>query len=207
MQRPIRDARPTRAASRRAMLLAGASLALVAGSRCALSQNAEIADPFTPVKSPPQPPMREGRVALSNGAVFVRDSGGDGPAIVLMHPATGSGLIWEYQTPAFVAAGYRVIAWSRRGHFGSDPVDKANPGSYTRDLDELATSLGLTRFNLVASAAGCTIALDYAMSFPARLRRLVLCAGSLGNIAEADMRAASEASRLAGFDDLPADVS
>jgi pimeloyl-ACP methyl ester carboxylesterase len=162
-----------------------------------------VADPFVPVPMPAQPPVKESHVALPSGKVFVRDSGGNGPAIVLMHPATGSALIWGYQFPAFVTAGYRVIAWSRRGHYGSDPVDKANAGSYARDLDDLATALGLRKFNIVASAAGCTISLDYAMSFPQRVNRMVISAASLGNIDEAEFKKATAGSRIKGFDDLP----
>ena len=36
-----------------------------------------------------------------------------------MHAATGSSRVWEYQIPAFTAAGFRVIAFDRRG-FGAD---------------------------------------------------------------------------------------
>ena len=150
---------------RRQALAIGAGFALAAGSMEAWAQmtRAPVADPFVPAPMPAQPPVKESQVALPSGKVFVRDSGGNGPAIVMMHPATGSALIWGYQFPAFVTAGYRVIAWSRRGHYGSDPVDRANPGSYARDLDALADALGLAKFNLVASAAGCTISMDYAM--------------------------------------------
>ncbi len=192
--------------TRRAALLAGAapaaSLAISAGAARA---QAPVADPFAPVPVPPKAAAKEGQIQLPSGKVFVRDTGGDGPAVVLMHPATGSALIWPYQEPALAAAGCRVVAWSRRGHFGSDPVDKANPGSYARDLDDLANALGLRQFSLVASAAGCTISLDYAMSFPSRLRKLAMSAGSLGNIAEPEIAGATEGSRLKGFDDLPAD--
>ena len=80
--------------------------------------------------------------------------------------------------------GDRVIAWSRRSHFGSDPVDKANPGSYATDLDDFANALGLGQFHIVASAAGCTISLDYAMAFPTRVREVIISAASLGNISE-----------------------
>ena len=51
--------------------------------------------------------------AVAPGSIQVT---GGGQPIVLLHPATGSGLIWAYQQPAFVKAGYRVIAYSRRGY-------------------------------------------------------------------------------------------
>ena len=193
--------------SRRTAILAGAAAAaagVAIGSGAARAQ-ASIVDPFVPVPIPPSSIAQEVQIQLPSGKVLVRDTGGQGQAIVLMHPATGSALIWPYQEAALAAAGHRVIAWSRRGHFGSDPVDKANPGSYARDLDDLANALGLGQFSIVASAAGCTISLDYAMSFPARVRRVVISAASLGNISEPEFIRATEGSRIKGFDDLPAD--
>ena len=190
-------------ATRRTLLSSFATAALLTAAAPAAAQTAAIADPFAPVPLPPPVAAKEGQIALPSGKVFVRDTGGDGPVIVLMHPATGSALIWGYQLPAFAAAGYRVIAWSRRGHYGSDPVDKANPGSYARDLDDLMNGLGVRTFNIVASAAGCTITLDYAMTFPERLQKIVISAGSLGNIAEEEMTRATRASRIKGFDELP----
>ena len=198
--------RETNKATRRSALLIGAAVTagLIVEADETMAQSF-LADPFEPVPIPARMAMKEGLVQLPSGKVFVRDSGGDGPAIILMHPATGSALIWAYQEPAFVRAGYRVIAWSRRGHYGSEPVDKASPGSYARDIDDLANALGLKQFSLVASAAGCTISLDYAMSFPTRLRKLIVSAGSLGNIAEQEISDATAGSRLNGFDELPAD--
>ena len=192
--------------SRRSIMLAGAAATagVTLGAGAALAQT-PVADPFVPVPIPDFPTTKESQIQLPSGKVFVRDTGGSGPAIVLMHPATGSALIWAYQMPVLAAAGYRVIAWSRRGHYGSDPVDKGDPGSYARDLDDLANALGLSQFNIVASAAGCTISMDYAMAFASRVRKLVISAASLGNIAEPDFIKATQGSRIKGFDDLPAD--
>ena len=190
--------------TRRTALIAGGLLA-AALPLAVRAANEPIPEPFTPVPVPPGPPLKEALAQLPSGKVFYRDTGGDGPVIVLMHPATGSALIWDYQIPTFAAAGYRVIAWSRRGYFGSDPVDKANPGSSTSDLGALMDALDIRTFSVVASAAGCTITLDYAMSFPARLRKIVISSGSLGNIQEPEFARATEGSRLKGFDDLPAD--
>src|SRR6266581_7786490 len=47
--------------------------------------------------------------------LYYTDSGGNGVPVVLMHAATGSTTSWNNQTPAFVKAGYRVIAFDRRG--------------------------------------------------------------------------------------------
>ena len=47
--------------------------------------------------------------------LWYRDTGGNGVPVVFMHAATGSSRVWDYQIPAFTAAGYRVIAYDRRG--------------------------------------------------------------------------------------------
>ena len=79
------------------------------------------ADPYKPVPIPAQVAAKEGLAQLADTRLFYWDTGGDGQPIVLMHPASGSALIWGYQQPVFAKAGYRVIAYSRRGHNGSDP--------------------------------------------------------------------------------------
>jgi pimeloyl-ACP methyl ester carboxylesterase len=97
------------------------------------------------------------------------DTGGTGTPIVLLHPATGSGLIWGYQQPVLAKAGYRVIGYSRRGYINSAPFDRNNAGIGSEDLRALVDHLGLGRFHLVASAAGGSIASDFAFSYQPRL--------------------------------------
>ena len=102
---------------------------------------------------PKQVPAKEGLVELRDVKLWVTDTGGSGPAVIFLHPTTGSGLIWGYQQPVFAAAGYRVIAYSRRGHAGSEPGPKDNPGTGADDLKGLADALGIDRFHAVGLAA------------------------------------------------------
>src|SRR5882672_1741293 len=118
-------------------------------------------EPLAPIPIPPQAQTKEAIAALPGTRLVYWDTGGNGTAIVLLHPATGSARIWSYQQPVFVKAGYRVIAYSRRGYGGSDPVPKENPGTAAGDLQNLVDSLGLGKFHLVGSAAGGGIAVDY----------------------------------------------
>ena len=149
--------------------------------------------------------MTEGVAALPGGArLYYRDTGGPGPAVVFSHPATGSALVWPYQQPVLAAAGYRVISYSRRGHFGSEPVDPASPGSASVDLRELVDWLGVGGFHAVASAAGGAIVVDFAHSHPERLLSLTL-SSSVGGVRDADYLALSESLRPKGFDDMPPD--
>jgi len=165
---------------------------------------AEVSDPMLSVPLPPQMPAREGLAQLPGTRLGYWDTGGDGPAIVLLHPATGSALIWGYQQPVFARAGYRVIAYSRRGYHNSEPVPRENPGTASHDLHNLVEFLGLRKLHAVASAAGCSVTVDYAHSHPERLSSMVLACG-LSGVTDASYVTASERLRPKGFDEMPAD--
>ena len=113
---------------------------------------------------------------------------GPGVPIVLLHPNTGNVAIWAGQTPAFTQAGYRVIAYDRRGWGKSiaDPESGPQPGSIAGDLDALAEHLKIDRFHLLGIAGGGFAALDYAAWRPQRLRSLIIGA-STGKIIDQDI--------------------
>jgi pimeloyl-ACP methyl ester carboxylesterase len=122
-----------------------------------------------------------------------------------MHASTGSSRVWEYQIPAFSAAGYRFIAYDRRG-FGRTVVDPtgSQPGTAADDLQALMGHLGIDRFHLVGTAAGAFVAVDYALSFPQRLRSLVI-ANSIGGVQDADYLELGRRIRPPEFLALPPD--
>jgi pimeloyl-ACP methyl ester carboxylesterase len=188
------------AISRRA-LVAAAALLLAATPREAIA--AMVDEPLEPIPIPPQRPAKEGIAALPGTRLSYWDTGGTGEAILLLHPATGSARIWAYQQPVFVRGGYRVIAYSRRGYGGSDPVPKENPGTAAGDLHALIEFLGVGRFHLAGSAAGGGIAVDYALSHPERLLGLVI-ACAVGGVEDKDYTEIAERLRPKGFDDMPA---
>ena len=131
-------------------------------------------NPVVPVPVPAQVPAKEGVANLSGARIGYWDTEGSGTPIVLVHPATGSAKIWVYQQPAFARAGYRVIAFSRRGYANSDPVPQTNAGSASVDLHNLVELLRIRKFHIVGSAAGGQISIDYALSHPERLHSLTL---------------------------------
>src|SRR5438876_3158196 len=83
--------------------------------------------------------------------LWFADTGGAGTPIVLLHANTGTSAIWENQIATFAQAGYRVIAFDRRGWGKSlaDPATGPQPGSIAGDLDLLADYLKLDRFHLL----------------------------------------------------------
>ena len=188
-------ARPWRAGASLPLLLVCAVLS-VGGARPAMSQataNAVV---------PPQAPAREGLAAIADTHLWYWDTGGEGPPVVLLHPASGSGLIWGYQQPALVKAGYRVIAYSRRSYFNSDALAKDRPGIGSADLHGLIEFLGLKKFHLLGSAAGGSVAVDYALSHPDRLLSLTLADNAAG-VRDGEIAKAAVDIRTKGFDDMP----
>jgi pimeloyl-ACP methyl ester carboxylesterase len=142
-----------------------------------------------------QPGVPTGAYAdLPGVRIWYTDSGGGGQAIVLLHPATGNTEIWQHNVPGLAAAGYRVITYDRRGWGRSiaDPATGPQPGTGAEDLDALADHLGLDRFHLLGIAAGGSVAYDYALYRPERLRSLTVAVSGGGGLQDptlAEMRA------------------
>lgn len=159
-----------------AALLAGA--ASVGGTWAADAKGQKKAVPALPiVAQPPQHSATEGFVDVPGGGrIWYWDTGGHGEPVILLHPATGSGASWVYQQPAFAAAGYRVIGYSRGGFYRSDP---AAPGAGSREIDALIDTLKLGWAHLVGSAAGAMTALDYALERTGRVRGLALTSSGM----------------------------
>ena len=159
-------------------------------------------DPMVPVPIPEQVPAKEGMAALPATNLGYWDTGGTGQPVVFLHPASGSALVWLYQQPVFAKAGYRVIAYSRRNYYDSDSAPNENPGSASVDLQNFVDYLGVNQFHLVSSAAGGSVAADYALSYPEHLLSLTVSSNNLaarnGYIAEA-----AEKIKSKEWDDLP----
>jgi pimeloyl-ACP methyl ester carboxylesterase len=125
------------------------------------------------------------RAELPGVRLWFTDTGGTGVPLVLLHANTGNSAVWEPQVGAFARAGYRVIAFDRRG-WGKSIAAAATgpqPGTIAGDLDALAVHLKLDQFHLLGVAGGGFAALDYAAWRPERLRSLVVGA-STGQIVD-----------------------
>jgi pimeloyl-ACP methyl ester carboxylesterase len=146
--------------------------------------------------------VQEHYATVPGARIFYRDNG-SGVPVVLLHAATGSSRVWDYQIPVFVAAGYRVIAFDRRG-WGRTEVNPAEsqPGTAAEDLRALLDQLHLDRVHVVGTAAGGFVALDFALSYPQRVRSLVV-ANSIGGVQDADYLELGRRIRPPEFDKLP----
>lgn len=92
---------------------------------------------------------------LTDVKVHVEDTGGPGRPVVLIHGWPLSSASWELQTPALLAAGYRVVAYDRRGFGQSDkPTRGYSYDSLADDLHGVITELDLRDASLVGFSMG-----------------------------------------------------
>ncbi|SFE80757.1 Pimeloyl-ACP methyl ester carboxylesterase [Paenibacillus algorifonticola] len=86
--------------------------------------------------------------------LFYEDRGAGKP-VVLIHGWPLSGRSWEYQVPALIDAGYRVITYDRRG-FGqsSQPWEGYDYDTFAADLHTLLEHLDLKEAALVGFSMG-----------------------------------------------------
>lgn len=159
---------------------------------------------WVPVPVPPQVPATEGTFDVRGTRLWYWDTGGSGHPVILLHAGTQSAAGWVYQQPALARAGYRVIAYSRRGYYRSDAGDPADPGTVSDDLHHLVRHLGLGTVDLVGAAQGGFIALDHVFSYPETVRSLAIVSSVMG-IADADYVAVNARLRPPFFATLPHD--
>lgn len=166
---------------------------------------ADVIDMGFGVPIPPQAPMKEGLADLGNVKLWYWDTGGTGEVVVFLHPGSGSAEFYPYQQPVFADAGYRVISYSRRGHFKSEMGSDVDSFFAVDDLLALMDHLEVDRFHAVGNALGGYVALDAALSKPERLRSLVLVCSMMG-IAEPDYQKTLAGLRPKPFGELPIEV-
>ncbi len=122
--------------------------------------------------------MASTMVRVDGGQVWADDSGGDGPALVLLHPGVGDSRFWEPILPA-LTADYRVIRYDARG-YGQSPAP-AVKFSLLGDLVAVLDHYGLGRVAIAGCSMGGGSALALAIEQPARVSALVLlCPGIPG---------------------------
>ena len=103
---------------------------------------------------------------------------GTGSAVVLIHGNAGSVDDFDFKSLGLLCRDHRVIAVDRPGHGKSErPSDVDAKLQYqTRLLHETLSHLGVTRPVLVGHSWGGSLALAYAVEYPAELSAIVLLA-------------------------------
>ena len=129
----------------------------------------------------PSGAVRDAFVDIPGVRLFYRDSGGGGVPVVFLHAATADSRGWEHQIAVFTAAGYRFIAFDRRGS-GQSVIDEngPQPGTAVDDLVALLNYLKIDRMRLVGTGSGGLAVLDAALSLSRRLRSVVFACAQGG---------------------------
>ncbi len=115
-----------------------------------------------------------------NGLEFhVRDWGGSGRHIALLHGLASTCQIWEQAAPILVGD-YRVIAMDQRGHGHSAKPDHGYDfSSVGNDLMGLIEAKGLEQPILVGHSWGGDVALEFAVAYPGVARGICLIDGGM----------------------------
>ncbi len=115
------------------------------------------------------------------GEFFVRDTGGTGPVVLLLHGwMFPSDLNWLRQYAPLRAAGYRVLAMDLRGHGrGLRSSAAFRLIDCADDADAVLATLEVERALVVGYSMGGPVAQLLAVQHPARVAGLVLCATAM----------------------------
>ncbi|HKJ48836.1 MAG TPA: alpha/beta hydrolase [Christiangramia sp.] len=80
---------------------------------------------------------------------------GEGKPVILIHGWPLSHRMWEYQINEIVEAGFRCIAYDRRGFGDSDkPWTNYDYDSLANDLNDVITELGLSEVTIIGFSMG-----------------------------------------------------
>nr|WP_319565175.1 alpha/beta hydrolase [uncultured Rhodoferax sp.] len=150
-------------------ILVGASLGAVAGALGGAAAGAATSsEDANSVDTPPADSVR----------LHIEDSGGTGRPVVLIHGWPLSAQAWELQVSVLQAAGYRVVAYDRRGFGRSDkPSSGYSYDVLADDLQRVLDQCGLQDVTLVGfSMGGGEVARYVARHGESRLRSVVFAA-------------------------------
>ena len=101
---------------------------------------------------------------------------GSGDPVVLIHAFSLDRRMWAPQISALQRR-FRVIRYDLRGHGNS--AAPSEPYAPHDDLRSVLDTLGIDRATLVGLSAGSTLAIDFAIAYPDRVRKLVLASPGL----------------------------
>ena len=101
---------------------------------------------------------------------------GTGEPVVLIHAFSVDRRMWAPQIAALEGR-FRVVRYDLRGHGRS--AAPAAPYAPHEDLRAVLDAAGVERATLVGLSAGSTLAIDFAIAYPARVSRLVLASPGL----------------------------
>jgi pimeloyl-ACP methyl ester carboxylesterase len=123
-------------------------------------------------------PFQEKTVTLSNGlALHYYEWPGPGPALVLLHPSSGYGRMWEW-TVDRLGSRFHVYALDQRGHGASGrPDGDYSAEEYAQDLRLFFDAVGLESAVVAGQSLGGRVGQVFAATWPRHVRALGLVGG------------------------------
>jgi 3-oxoadipate enol-lactonase len=124
-------------------------------------------------------------IASINGAEIHYEIAGTGPALVMLHAGVADSRMWRAQV-GFFSQYYKVITYDLRG-FGKSGMP-AGPYAHYLDLAALLDTLGCDNSILLGWSMGGSVAIDFALEFPGRVRGLILSGSAVDGYRMEDER-------------------
>ena len=109
---------------------------------------------------------------LSYGAITYVDKG-EGEVILSVHGIFG-GYDQAYETCKDFNSDYRIVAPSRFGYLGSDVLGSGAPAEQATAYAELLDKLEIEKVYVLATSAGGSVAIRFALDYPERTKGLIL---------------------------------
>lgn len=132
--------------------------------------------------APPTKSVREDTVVTDIGAELFVKTLGSGPPVFLLHGNFVSARMWDPQL-APLAERCTVVAYDLRG-FGRSPVAGGRSTGWD-DLDSLMRALGHESGHVVGLSMGGSVAIEFALTYPERVRSLVVVPGGISGSPDA----------------------
>ncbi len=113
---------------------------------------------------------------INGVTVAWHDSGGKGPALLLVHGLASNAGFWRYNVPDLHAAGYRVIVVDLPG-YGKSGKAYATPYGmkfYAETLDALLGHLDIKQATVVGHSMGSQIAMTMVLGGSPHVQKLIL---------------------------------
>ena len=94
---------------------------------------------------------------------------------------------WSKQISYFHDLGYKMILHDYRGHFnsgGADDIDSITFANMAKDMESILNFLNLKDVAMLGHSMGVNVTLEFARTFPERLRSMVLIGGTVLPVTE-----------------------
>ena len=117
-------------------------------------------------------------LTLSDHRIHFRDEG-EGPVILLLHGGYLDLSSWDQTAEFLIGKGFRVLRYSELGH---GLTERGETEAFAEEvIGALLQTQGVDSVSLVGLSWGATLAIEYALKFPNRVKHLILVSPGIKN--------------------------